>query len=158
MRTTRLASIAGCAALAALLAACSSSRAPVASTGPAPAANVNIPAALEYGRVTNIQPIGGTAARGAPSAPGAPGVMVGAVAGGVPGGQAGAGRTATTALGAPGGAAVGQVGRTSGAPQLMYRVTVQTEGGALRYYDVPATNDLRVGDRVHVEHGVAYLP
>jgi outer membrane lipoprotein SlyB len=156
MRTYPLVLLAG-GALAALLTGCGSP-APVASATPATTATASIPATLEYGRVTNIESIGGTgtAARTGPSVPGA---ILGAVAGGVVGNQigSGTGRTAATVLGAAGGAAVGsQVGRSSSAPmpQAAYRVTVQTEGGSVRYYDVPDTAGLRVGDRVHVEHGV----
>jgi outer membrane lipoprotein SlyB len=151
MRTTRLASIVGGSLLAALLAACGS------PAPPAPMASVQTtaPERWEYGRVTNIEPIAG-ASRSGPSVPGA---IIGAVAGGVLGHQVGGGtgQTAATVLGAAGGAAVGsQVGRTTTTPQTMYRVTVQTQSGAMRYYDVPATNDLRVGDRVQIEHGVIY--
>jgi hypothetical protein len=37
-----------------------------------------------------------------------------------------------------------------------YRVTVQTDQGMMRTYEVPATGDLRVGDRVRVDNGVIY--
>jgi outer membrane lipoprotein SlyB len=158
MRTIRLASMAGGGALAALLAACGSTPSPSASSSPPPTASMQkAPARVEYGRVTRIEPIaGGTATRSGPSVPGA---IIGAVAGGVVGSQvgSGSGQTAATVLGAAGGAAVGsQVGRTTTMPQPMYRVTVQTEGGVTRYYDVPATNDLRVGDSVQIEHAVIY--
>jgi len=159
MRTNRLAFIAGSGALAALLAACASPSAPVASAPP-PTGSMTTAAAperVEYGQVTSIESIGGSATRSGPSVPGA---IIGAVAGGVLGHQVGGGtgQTAATVLGAAGGAAVGsQVGRgTTTSAQPAYRVTVQTQSGATRYYDVPATNDLRVGDRVQVEHGVIY--
>jgi hypothetical protein len=43
------------------------------------------------------------------------------------------------------------------AGQTVYRVTVQTDTGAYRSYDVAANADLRVGDRVRIENGVIYL-
>jgi outer membrane lipoprotein SlyB len=138
MRTIRLVSVACGGALAALLTACSS------TPPPAPTASMQkAPARVEYGRVTQIEPIASSGTtRSGPSVPGA---IIGAVSGG------------TTALGAAGGATVAsQVGRTTTMPQPMYRVTVQTEGGVTRYYDVPATNELRVGDSVHIEHAVIY--
>jgi outer membrane lipoprotein SlyB len=39
----------------------------------------------------------------------------------------------------------------------VYRVSVQTDSGQLRTYDVSATGDLRPGDRVRIENGVIYL-
>ena len=39
----------------------------------------------------------------------------------------------------------------------VYRVTVQTDQGHMRTYDVSATGDLRPGDRVRIENGVIYL-
>jgi hypothetical protein len=38
----------------------------------------------------------------------------------------------------------------------VYRVTVDTDQGAVRYYDVPATGDLHIGDRVRIENGMIY--
>lgn len=87
------------------------------------------------------------------------GAVIGGVAGAVLGNQigGGSGRDAATVLGAVGGAAVGsQVGRNMNTQQPMYRVTVQTDQGTTRFYDVAATGDLRVGDRVRVENGVLY--
>jgi uncharacterized protein YcfJ len=165
MPAARLASIATGSVLVAMLGACANPtlppRGPVGSypsTYPAGA-----PVGLEYGRVTNIQFVqGGTAARSGINVPGA---LIGAVAGGVIGNQAGrrVGGTGTrdtvTVLGGVAGAAVGsQVGNqtaTAGTSPV-YRVTVQTDQGVMRLYDVPATGDLRVGDRVRVDNGVIY--
>jgi uncharacterized protein YcfJ len=88
-----------------------------------------------------------------------PGAIIGGVAGAILGNQigSGSGRDAATVLGGAAGAAVGsQVGRTTTATDALYRVTLQTEQGVTRVYDVPATGDLRVGDRVRVENGVIY--
>jgi outer membrane lipoprotein SlyB len=169
MRTTRLASIAGGASMAALLAACVTTPAPVSVNVPppvyaAPATTTvqtvpvpaPVPAGAEYGRVMNIQYYPGGVARSGPNVPGA---IIGAVAGAVLGNQvgSGSGRDAATVLGGAAGAAVGsQVGRTTSVTDPVYRVTVQTDAGVIRYYDVPATGDLHVGDRVRVESGVIY--
>jgi outer membrane lipoprotein SlyB len=145
MRTSsRLASLAFLGA-AALAASCTTNRTvslnvptPVASY---PAATV-APASLEYGRVTSIEYFpGGTAT----SRINVPGVLVGGV------GSA-AGRQAATVLGA---AAAGPTGTTA-VLDTPYRVTIQTDAGVFRIYDVPATGDLRVGDRVRIDSGVIY--
>lgn len=161
MRTSRFAPVAAAAAAAAMLAACGTT---VPLSGPASSypstypASASAPASLEYGRVTNIEMTqGGTAGSGGVNVPGA---IIGGVAGAVLGNQvgSGSGRDAATVLGGVAGAAVGsQVGasRTAGANPV-YRVTVQTEQGAMRIYDVPATGELRIGDRVRVENGVIY--
>jgi outer membrane lipoprotein SlyB len=166
MRTTRLATLAGTAAMTALLAACSStplygptsnyptSTYPSTSTMPSTA---SAPMSLEYGRVTNIEFFQGGTARGGVNVPGA---LLGAVAGAVLGNQVGggSGRDAATVLGGVAGAAVGsQVGRQGATTtDSIYRVSIQTDQGGMRTYDVPATGDLRVGDRVRVENGVIY--
>jgi outer membrane lipoprotein SlyB len=90
--------------------------------------------------------------------------VIGAIVGGLLGNQigGGSGRTAATVLGAAGGAVAGsQIGRATApsynAAYPVYRITVQTEQGITRTYDVNATADLRVGDRVRIENGVIYL-
>lgn len=170
MRTTRLASIAGGVAVAALVSACTTDRsvavnvppqpAPAYSSSttvaPAPSTYAAAPVGMEYGRVTNIQYFPGGVAKSGPNVPGA---ILGAVAGGLLGHQigGGAGRDAATVLGGAAGAAVGsQVGRTTTVAEAVYRITVQADSGVIRYYDVPATGDLHVGDRVRVENGVIY--
>jgi outer membrane lipoprotein SlyB len=167
MRTARLASIATGSMLAAMLGACANPTmphsVPVGSypatyPSPYPAA---APASLEYGRITNIEVFqGGTAARGM-NVPGAIlGAVAGAVVGNVAGRAVGGSRTRDTAavLGGVGGAVIGSgVGNANAAPgNPVYRVTVQTDRGGTRLYDVPATGDLRIGDRVRVENGVIY--
>ena len=37
-----------------------------------------------------------------------------------------------------------------------YRITMRTDNGITRTYEVPATGDLKVGDRVRVDNGVIY--
>jgi outer membrane lipoprotein SlyB len=164
--STRFVSTASCIALAASLAACSTTRtvsygvpvatAPAVAVVPAPTVAV-APSIVEYGRVTNIEYFpGGTAA----SRINIPGAIVGGVAGAVIGNQVGravGGRDATTVLGGAAGAAIGsQVAKPAVAVDPAYRVTIQTDSGGFRTYDVPATGDLRIGDRVRVDSGVIY--
>jgi outer membrane lipoprotein SlyB len=167
MRTSsQIAAIAACAA--ALLAGCTSTRTvslsvppqPVVAAAPAvvtPAPVVVTPASIEFGRVTNLEyfPRGMAVSR-----VNIPGAIVGGVAGAVIGNQVGralGGRDAATVLGGAAGAAVGsQVGTTPTAIDTGYRVTIHTDAGILRTYDVPTTGDLRVGDRVRVENGMIY--
>jgi outer membrane lipoprotein SlyB len=159
MRTSRFAPIAAGAAAAAMLAACGANPT-VPLSGPVstyPSTASTAPASLEYGRVTNIESYqGGTASSGI----NVPGAIVGAVAGAVLGHQigSGSGRDAATVLGGAAGAALGsQVGKPSTATTgPIFRVSIQTDQGAMRVYDVPATGELRVGDRVRVENGVIY--
>ena len=163
MRTTRLASIASLTALAALLSACVSRPGvvntmppPVAAapattivTAPAPA-----PASLEMGRITNIEFVQACAPTSGINVPGA---IVGGIAGAVVGSALSGGRDTATVLGGVAGAAVGsQVNKPAGTANSVYRVTIQTDAGGWRTYDVPATGDLRIGDRVRVENGVIY--
>ena len=161
MRTTRLTPIAGGTALAALLAACSvNPTVPLYSNAPAPvtypSTASSAPASLEYGRVTNIEYFPGGVARSGLNVPGA---IIGGVAGAVLGNQVGSGggRDAATVLGGAAGAAIGsQVGRTNNVTDPVYRITLQTDQGAVRVYDVPSTGDLHVGDRVRVDNGMIY--
>jgi outer membrane lipoprotein SlyB len=116
-------------------------------------------AGVEFGRVTNIEyvPVGVTTSNN--------NNILGAIVGGVAGAAlgstigGGSGRTAATILGGAAGAAIGsniarnQHGVTTAAG---YRVTVQTDQGAWRTYEVSSTGDLRIGDRVRVDGGVIY--
>jgi len=162
MNLTRISSVAAGGVAVAMLAACSSygPSYPAYSTAPV----YNSPAAYpvagtEYGRVVNIEylPVGTAASPNASIL----GAVVGGVAGGLLGSTigAGSGRAAATVLGAVGGAAVGQhLARNSAGvtTQAGYRITMQTDNGVMRTYEVPATGDLRVGDRVRVDNGVIY--
>ena len=158
----RLAPVAGGVALVALVSACTTSPRvevnvppPVysSSTVTVPA---NVPMGAEYGRVADIQYYAGGVSRSGPNVPGA---ILGAVAGAALGNQVGhgSGRAAATVLGGAAGAAVGsQVGGSTVTTDAVYRVTVQMDNGAMRYYDVPASGDLRIGDRVRIDNGVIY--
>jgi outer membrane lipoprotein SlyB len=179
----RLIPIAGAAALAMTLGACSDvplygqeggyppntvgtatypststySTAPVYSSAPV--------ASVEYGRVTDVRLVSGAPVAAASPNRAAVGTAIGAVVGGLIGNQigGGVGRGAATVLGAVGGGIAGNRIANNTAPNAyattnpVYQVTVQTDQGAMRTYDVSATGDLRVGDRVRIENGVIYL-
>lgn len=165
MRTiTRLTSLATTGLAIATLAACSSyPLGPTATTYPSypstyPAGTMPV-AGTEFGRIVNIEymPVG----TAAPGGSGVLGAVVGGVVGGLLGNQigSGGGRTAATVLGGVAGAAVGsQIARNQQGvtTQAGYRITMQTDQGVIRTYEVPATGDLRVGDRVRVDNGVIY--
>ena len=110
---------------------------------------------VEYGRVANIEVVQSQSAGTAPSGVGA---VAGGVVGGVLGHQVGSGRgnTAATIAGAVGGALLGNaVESNNRAPRTYqsYRVSVQTDNGGYRAFDVPSPGDLRVGDRVRIDNG-----
>lgn len=110
---------------------------------------------VEYGRVANIEVIQSQSSGAAPSGAGA---VVGGLAGGVLGHQVGSGRgnTAATIAGAVGGALIGNaVEANNNAPRTYqsFRVSVQTDNGGFRAFDVPSPGDLRIGDRVRIDNG-----
>ena len=152
-RVLTLAVVAGAATV---LAACAGG--PMSSGGGTPMATT-VPQALEFGRITSIEYVpAGAATVGSPSVIGA---VVGGVAGAVLGRQigSGTGRDAATVLGGVAGAAAGsQLGRESqpvtSTTSATYRVAVLTDQGLMRTYEVPATGELRVGDRVRIENSV----
>ena len=116
-------------------------------------------AGIEYGRVSNIEymPVGTTTSNNNNVL----GAIVGGVAGAALGNQigGGTGRAAATVLGGVAGAVLGsQIARNNSGATTMpgYRVTVQTDQGMMRTYEVTSTGDLRVGDRVRVDNGVIY--
>lgn len=165
--SSRFASIAISAAVAAALAGCSYSSRTVALDAPptytaVPAATtiVTAPASLEFGRVSNIEYFPGGRVTSGVNVQGA---ILGAVAGAVAGNLAGRAiggsttRDTATVLGGAAGAAIGsQAGRSVAPTDPVYRVSIQTDQGLMRIYDVPGTGDLRIGDRVRVENGVIY--
>lgn len=109
----------------------------------------------EYGQVANIEVIR-SETRGA--APGGGGAVAGGLIGGVLGNQIGhgGGRAAATALGIVGGALLGNnIEANNNAPRAYesYRISVQTERGGYRAFDVPTPGDLRIGDRVVINGG-----
>ena len=161
-KLSRLTALVASGLAASMLAACASG--PYATAWPGTTTTTypvaTYPAAgTEYGRVMNVEYLpAGTQMSNTPNVLGA---VVGGVAGALLGNQigGGSGRTAATVLGGVAGAAVGsRIARNaqgvSTAPG--YRITVQTDQGAVRTYEVPASGDLRVGERVRIENGVIY--
>ena len=143
----------------AMLAACANPTMPAYSSYPASPSVSSYPVAgVEYGRITNIEymPVGTTA----PSH-NILGAVVGGLAGAALGSQigGGTGRVAATVLGGVAGAAIGNQIQRNQQGQTMapgYRITMTTDNGGLRTYEVPATGDLHVGDRVRIDNGVIY--
>lgn len=145
---------------AAMLAGCATPQYPATSSYPTstyPATSQM--AGMEYGRIVNIEylPVG----TAAPQSNGILGAVVGGVAGALLGSTigGGSGRTAATVLGGVAGAAVGnsiQRNQQGVITSPGYRITMQTDQGSMRTYEVPATGDLRVGDRVRVDNGVIH--
>ncbi len=120
---------------------------PYVSAAPAPY--------VEYGRVANIEVLrsqtAGTGTTGG-------GAVAGGLVGGVVGNQFGRGngRTAATVLGLVGGALLGNtIESNSNGPRAYesYRVSIQTDTGAYRAFDVGSPGDLRIGDRVRIDNG-----
>lgn len=114
----------------------------------------NAPSAyVVYGRVTGIDVIR-TGQQGQGIGAGA---IVGGVVGGVLGNQigSGTGRGLATAAGVVGGAVVGNSIENShtAATQEIYRMSVQTDNGTMRSYDMTTLGDLRIGDHVRIENG-----
>lgn len=110
---------------------------------------------VEYGRIANIEVIRSETRGAAPSGGGA---VAGGLVGGVVGNQFGhgGGRAAMTAIGLVGGALLGNnIESNANAPRAYesYRISVQTENGGYRAFDVPTPGDLRVGDRVRIDNG-----
>ncbi|MBL0419493.1 glycine zipper 2TM domain-containing protein [Ramlibacter sp. AW1] len=164
MRTSiRVAQIGTMVTAAALLAACGSVplNQPTA-TYPVSSPVATNPQGMMFGRVTNIEYVQPGAAQAGRN-PNILGAVVGAGAGALLGRQigGGSGRDAATVLGGLGGAAIGsQVGAGQAAPPPAtgpsYRVTVATDQGGTRMFEVASYGDLRVGDRVRIENGVIY--
>ena len=119
---------------------------------PAPVAAVPAPY-VAYGRVVNIEVMQTQTSGGPQSAVGA---VTGGVLGGVLGHQVGggSGKAAATVLGVVGGALLGNaIEANARAPQVYqnYRVSIQTDSGNYRAFDVQNPGDLRVGDRVRID-------
>ena len=108
----------------------------------------------EYGRINNIEAFQTQQQQAQGSGLG---TVLGGVAGAVVGHQfgGGRGRDVATVAGALGGAVAGnsiEKNRNPGVNQV-YRVTVQMDNGGARAYEISATGDLRIGDRVRVQNG-----
>ena len=172
---TRIALIASVTAVAGLLAACGTvdpygpNNSPVGSTALVTTYPSAYPSAypagstmVEYGRISNIELV--QAAHGSTSGNSTAGTLIGGVVGAVLGNQIGGGdgRAAATVLGAVGGAVVGNQiaknrdGSYNSPTGAVYRISVQTDNGQWRSYDVSPPGELRAGDRVRIENNVLY--
>ena len=88
------------------------------------------------------------------------GTIAGAVVGGIVGNQVGSGRgnTAATVVGAAGGAYVGhEIDKRQQQPQTAdsYRLNVRMNSGSYQTLTQTTVADLRVGDRVYIDNGIA---
>ncbi len=88
------------------------------------------------------------------------GTIAGAIVGGIVGNQVGSGRgnTAATVVGAAGGAYVGhEIDKRQQRPPTadLYRINVRMENGSYQSLTQDTVADLRVGDRVQIDNGVA---
>ncbi len=86
------------------------------------------------------------------------GAIVGAVVGGLLGNQVGGGtgKTAATVVGAAGGAYAGHELEKRNQPQAdTYKFTIRMNDGSFQSVTQTAIADIRVGDRVRIENGVA---
>jgi outer membrane lipoprotein SlyB len=148
-----LVSITSATALAAALVGCAAPG-PSAPVNTYPNTSTPTPAYTEYGRVTNIETLQGNAGGG--NRPNVTTAVIGGILGAVVGNAVGHNSTGTV-LGGLAGAAVGsQINKGPGAAasNTVYRFTIQTDGGAMRTYDVGNAGDMRTGDRVRIENGV----
>ena len=86
------------------------------------------------------------------------GAIVGAVVGGLVGNQVGGGtgKTAATVVGAAGGAYAGHELEKRNQPQAdAYKLSIRMNDGAYQSVTQTAIANIRVGDRVRIENGVA---
>lgn len=88
------------------------------------------------------------------------GVVAGAVIGGLLGNQigGGSGRDVATVAGAVGGAVIGNQIEKSGQSNVRdaYQIVVRLDDGGYQTVEQDNVNDLRIGDRVHVQDGRVY--
>ena len=164
---TRLTSLAVAVVLTATLAACGSQ--PMSQSNPSAYPTTTYPSSsypssqypqstgqyVEYGRVTSVQVIAGQDAGRTSGA----GAVIGGIAGGVVGNQigGGSGRDIARIAGVVGGAIAGNAIERNNNQNVQtastYRVSVQTDNGAMRAYDLSGSTDLRAGDRVRIDNG-----
>lgn len=86
------------------------------------------------------------------------GAVAGAVVGGILGNQVGGGRgnTVATVLGAAGGAYAGnEIQKSQQSQASAYKITVRMNNGSHQTLMQSTANDIRVGDRVRIDNGVA---
>ena len=142
------------AALAVILAlgACANMNPNQASGSSYPQSTNQNPVYSGYGVVEAIDLVG-------PSSTGiTAGAVVGAVVGGILGNQVGggSGKTAATVIGAAGGAYAGnELEKRNQQQAEAYKFTIRMQNGAYQTLTQASHADIRVGDRVRIENGVA---
>lgn len=157
-----LLSVASAVSLSLALTACGTSNPnrmngyPVSQAGPAQSV-----ASVEHGRILTIDLV--FAGAGANYSRRTSGTLIGTVVGTPIDGDIGrdSGQPTTTVMGASGGDVKGeQIARyrdgTYVTSDPVYRISVQTDSGQFRAYEVRTTGDLRAGDRVRIENSVMY--
>lgn len=145
------------AALVLSLGACANTNTPMASSSGSaypPVANAGS-AYIRYGVIQSIElvPMGNGTAGGVGA-----GTVAGAVVGGILGKQIGkgSGNTAATVLGAAGGAYAGyELERRNQQQANGYKFTIRLNDGSYQTVTQVANADIRVGDRVQIDNGVA---
>lgn len=151
MKSTRhLKSVLALTAVLALGACANMNTAGSTSTYPQPTNSSR--AYVEYGVVESIDLVrqGSTGVGG--------GAILGAVVGGILGNQVGGGdgKTAATVIGAAGGAYAGNELEKRNQPQEdAFKMTIRMRDGSYQTLTQTSHADIRVGDRVRVENGVA---
>jgi outer membrane lipoprotein SlyB len=145
--------LAATALIVSLLAACAS---PAQKSSPVyGGSRTDSGAAVQYGRVTSIDPIGIPADQ-----PQGAGAVVGGIVGAIVGRQFGdssSGKNTGTVVGAVGGAIIGnEMEKNARRDGGGVRVSVQVEGAGLRKFDFRDAGGLRVGDRVRIEGSQLY--
>jgi outer membrane lipoprotein SlyB len=124
---------------------------PAARPAPKPVQPVVVKSA-NLGAIAHIEPI-------TQADPSGGGAVAGGVLGGVVGHQFGKGdgKKAMTVLGAVGGAVAGhQVEKQYNRKVVGYRVRVQLDNGETKTFEPTQIGDLKVGDRVRVDHGALH--
>lgn len=146
--------------LAAILAlgACANTNLPANSSGSAyPQSTYSSNVYSEYGVVQSIDLVRVDNSGIGGSGIGA-GAIAGAVVGGILGNQVGggSGKTAATVLGAVGGAYAGnQLEQRNQQQSDAYKFTIRLQNGSYRTVTQNINADIRVGDRVKIDNGVA---
>lgn len=151
MKSTRhLKSVLALAAVLALGACANTNTASSTSTYPQPTNSSR--AYVEYGVVQSIDLVG----QGSTGVGG--GAILGAVVGGILGNQVGGGdgKTAATVIGAAGGAYAGnELEKRNQTQEDAFKLTIRMRDGSYQTLTQTSHADIRVGDRVRIENGVA---
>ncbi len=145
--------------LATLLAVggCSTLQQPTYGSSSYPQSNQGSGAYVGYGVVQSIEVVRQDNDGIGGSGVGA-GTILGAVVGGIVGNQVGggSGRTAATVLGAAGGAYAGnQIEKRNQNPSEAYRFTIRMNNGSYQTVTQASIDNIRIGDRVRIDNGVA---